>query len=427
MNSHTKYGTNRPLFAVLAVFVVLAMCYSFADRLKWGPDEPAHFIYIRSMATDFKPPPISHTGSPSDAFTSSHEGHQPPLYYALMAIPYAVLKAAGVSNDGIWRALRLLNIPLGTAWVCLVYMLAHTFFKDNRYALATTAFVALIPTAPYMAGVINNENLISPLFTWSLVPMLNFFRSGKMAPKQAIVFGLLIGLAVLAKAQGLILLPLFLIASLAVCRRERYANLLEVLRTDMLVIGTAALVSGWWFVRSWYVHGKLMPHSFYRPVLESGLADLVFLPFGGLKLIAICTRALYGYFWTPFWLVWPFMSFRIYFYLLSVITGFAIIGLAIRLRRNGSVDHRSLAFLAVAPVLTWVLWVHYILTVDSGANLQGRLFLSSAGVVGIMWVLGFDGLLKSEKAKRIGATVGLGLMLLANFAVIGCAIALYRR
>ena len=410
---------------ILLVFTVLAACYSFADRLKWGPDEPAHFIYIRSIATCFKPPPISHTGSHSDDFVSSHEGHQPPLYYALMAIPYATLKAAGVSNDGIWRALRLLNIPLGMIWICLVYKLAHAFFRDNSYALVTTAFVVLIPTAPYMAGVINNENLISPLFTWSLLPMLNFFRSGKLTPKQAIFSGLFIGLSMLTKAQGLILLPLFLIASFAVCRRNRYTNLLDVLRTDMLVIGTTAFVSGWWFVRSWFVHGTLMPHSFYRPMFEFDLVSLLFLPFGGLNLIAGCTGGLYGYFWTPFWLLWPFISFRVYFYLLSAITLPVLVGLAIRLWRNGNIDRRSLAFLTTAPILTWALLIIYILKVDSGANLQGRLFLSSAGVIGILWVLGFDGLLKSEKVKRIGTIVGLGLMLLANFAVIGCAIALY--
>jgi hypothetical protein len=81
--------------------------------------------------------------------------------------------------------------------------------------------------------------------------------------------------------------------------------------------------------------------------------------------------------------------------------------------------------LTTAPILTWALLIIYILKVDSGTNRQGRLFLSSAGVIGILWVLGFDGLLKSERAKRIGTIVGLGLMLLANFAVIGCAIALY--
>jgi hypothetical protein len=425
MEITAKYRNNRSFLVILSVFAVLAACYSFADRLKWGPDEPAHFIYIRSMATDFKPPPISHTGSHSDDFISSHEGHQPPLYYALMAIPYTALKAAGMSNDGIWRALRLLNIPLGMIWICLVYTLAHVFFRDNRYAQVTTAFVALIPTAPYMAGVINNENLISLIFTWSLVPMLNFLRSGKLTPKQAIFSGLLIGLAMLTKAQGLVLLPLFLIASFAVCRRNRYKNLLEVLRTNMLVIGTTAFVSGWWFVRSWFVYGTPMPHSFYRPMLESDLVNLVFLPFGGLNLIAACTRGLYGYFWTPFWLVWPFMSFRVYFYLLSAITVPVIVGLAIRLWRNGNIDYRSLAFLTTAPILTWALLIIYILKVDSGTNLQGRLFLSSAGVIGILWVLGFDGLLKSERAKRIGTIVGLGLMLLANFAVIGCAIALY--
>ena len=45
---------NRALAAIIVVFVVLSVCYSLATRLKYGPEEPDHFIYIRSLATDFK-------------------------------------------------------------------------------------------------------------------------------------------------------------------------------------------------------------------------------------------------------------------------------------------------------------------------------------------------------------------------------------
>lgn len=417
--------TPRALLLIMLVFVVLSMGYSFVTRLKYGPDEPAHFIYIRSLATELAPPPISHTETGTEESRSSHEGHQPPLYYALMAVPYAATDAVGLSSDAIWRVLRFLNIPLGVLWVYLAYVLARAFFGIGRRALAATAFVALIPTAPYTFGVVNNENLITVLFTWALIPMLGYFRSGKLSPKRAAGLGLLIGLASLTKAQGLVLAALFTIALLIVLRREHYTRWRADLLTGAIVLGTAALVSGWWFARCWMVEGAWMPHSLYKPVLEGSLAELVFMPVHALHLITMSTWALAGYFWTPFWLVWPYLDFRVYFIPVGLMTLLAVIGLVRALRRDSSVDRGSLAFLIAAPLLTYLSWMRYILMVDSGANLQGRLLLSSAVVVGIVWVVGFGGLFTGERARKTAETTGLALMLLANVAVMACGYALY--
>ena len=79
--------STRGLIAILAAFTALAVSYSLVTRLRWGPDEPAHFIYIRSIATRFELPPISHKAIGTENSVATHDGHQPPLYYALMAIP----------------------------------------------------------------------------------------------------------------------------------------------------------------------------------------------------------------------------------------------------------------------------------------------------------------------------------------------------
>ncbi len=416
---------NRLLIATILIFVALSAAFSFATRLKFGPDEPAHFIYVRSMAVDHVPPPISHQETRTEDSAASHEGHQPPLYYALMAVPFALLKALGLSSDAIWRVLRLLNIPIGALWVYLVYRLARDYFRPEGYGLGAAAFAALIPTASYISGVINNEMLISALFTWSLIPMLAYFRSGKMPPKAAAGLGSLIGLAILAKAQGMALVPLFLLAAVVVVRRQGYANWKDVLKTTALVLGVGAVVSGWWFVWCVLTYGTPMPHSLYNPMTENGLIDLLFSPVWGLKLVLITGAALYGYFWTPFWLVWKYLGFVPYISVLAALTLAALIGFIIRLRRNGDLDRKGLAYLIAAPVLVYVLWLRYVVEVDPGANLQGRLLLSTTGPIAIAWVLGFDGLLKPRRAKKVGAWVGLGLMLIANLAVIGCTIAFY--
>ncbi|MCJ7822531.1 MAG: hypothetical protein MUQ26_05550, partial [Armatimonadetes bacterium] len=39
------------LALILAVYLALAALQSLATRLQWGPDEPAHIVYVRSLAS----------------------------------------------------------------------------------------------------------------------------------------------------------------------------------------------------------------------------------------------------------------------------------------------------------------------------------------------------------------------------------------
>lgn len=414
------------LLAILVAFIALSLAYSFATRLKFGPDEPAHFIYIRSLAVDFSPPPISHNITPSEYSESSHEGHQPPLYYAIMAVSYAALDALGASNDTIWRILRLLDIPIGALWICLVYLLALEFSGKRDHALAATAFVALIPTSSYMAGVISNDMLIALIFTWALILILRYFKTGTITIMTSAVLGLAIGLAMLAKAQGMILVPTFLVVCFLVARGRGYENASDVARSAVITLGIAAIVSGWWFAWCRVRYGSIMPRSLSNPVIEGGLLNAVFFPMEAARATWVSTYTLCSYFWVPLWLVERFIRVRLfYFYPLCVLTVIGAIGFVLRLRRNGNIDRRSLRLLLFVAGITYLVWLRYVMVVDFMANLQGRLFLPVASVIGIAAVLGFDGLFRSPRAKKAGLIAGLALMILVNFAVIGCAIALY--
>lgn len=412
------------MLAILAIFTALSVSYSFVTRLKWAPDEPAHFIYIRSLAQEHTFPTISHDVTPTEESDSTHEGHQPPLYYTLMAVPFALLKALGAANDTIWRVLRLLQIPIGLVWIWSVFALAREYFGNDRPALATAAFVALIPMSSFMAGVINNEMLISLLFTAAMLPILRFFKAGKIATRPAVSLGILMGLAILTKAQGLVLIAMLLLVALAICRRMEYKGCVCVLRSAGISLGVMLVVGGWWYARNWLLHGTLMPQSLDVPIMASFVEALAY-PGAFLYVVWGMATTCYVYFFLPFWLVWKEAASPMpVFGVLMALTVAALAGFLLRVRRGG-VDLRSAGMLVLAPVLTWLGWVRYVLMVDKEAMIQGRLLLSVAAIIGIVWIIGFDGLLKSAKSRKIGAAVGYALMLAVNVWIITCAAWLY--
>lgn len=407
------------LLGTLAVFAALSLCYSFATPLKRGPDEPAHFIYVRSMATDFAPPPIAHVETHSENSTSSHEGHQPPLYYTLLAIPFAILKALGASNQAIWRVLRIMSVVIGVGWIYAVYLFAKEFFQREDFGVAAAAFTALLPTSAYMAGVIGNDCLVSLLFTLALIPMLSYLRSGKLSAKGAALAGVASGLAILTKAQGLVLLPAFAVASLLVWRRGGYAQWREMLHNLTIVFGAALLLDGWWFLRCWVLYGAVMPHSLYHPLLPGGMMMLAGDPLSGLALVREITAMAYGHFWIPFWLVRTRLSWGFCLNIEYALGALALTGLFLRLRKK-DLDRRLLAFLAFVVGILYAAYIRYALVVDRGAIEQGRLFLPVAGIAGIVFSAGCAEWLPRPWAKKAGVVAAVIIMILINLAIAWC-------
>ena len=416
---------SRVLVLICAAFALLALAYAFATDLKGGPDETAHFIYIRSLAVQHVLPEISQKTVNSIDSKSSHEAHQPPLYYAVMAVPYAILNGLGFSVHTIWRILRVLGIVFGVMWICSVYRLARSVLGTERSGLAVAAFVALIPTGAYMAGVLNNDTMISMWFGWALVLTVRFLKDGRLDRKLSIWLGLLIGLAILTKAQGALLVPVFLLAAVMVALYGKPGTLRASAGVVGIVMLTAAVVSGWWLARSLILYGTIQAQSLSHPLLANGFADISGHWPEFLKLSRAWCVQTYGYFWTPFWLIQPFVNGDLYMNGLLALSALPVIGLLVRMLVARDLDVRSLGLLFFAAGVLFASWFRYMLMVDFGANLQGRLFLPVASVVGIVAVAGTQLYLKDRKAKTGAAVLVYGGLAVANLLALRCVLAYY--
>lgn len=417
--------TRYALTAIVIVYAALAIGYSLATNLKGGPDETAHFIYIRSLAVQHTLPEISHVAVNSLSSTATHEAHQPPLYYLVMALPYMLLVKLGASTAVAWRILRILGISFGIAWIYSVYSIAWNVFHNERSALITTAFVALIPTSIYMAGVLSNDTMISMWFGWGIALTIGFMRDGALKRRSAIGLGIVIGAAILTKAQGFLLIPIFLLALLMAWFSLPPGKRTTLIVPALTVLLVSAAVSGFWIIRSLVVFGVLQPESLSNPVLKSGLLDawghwpeLLAV----VKMVCINT---YGYFWTPYWLVQPFVNGPVYYAAIMLFSALPVLGLTMRIIFVRDLDLRVFGLLFVSVALVVVSWLKYILTVDFGANLQGRLFLTVAPALAILFVVGIQYWLRNRKVKLAAAGVCLAGLFICNLLVIKCILAYY--
>ncbi len=275
-----------PAWFIAAAFFILAMTYSLVTPLFESPDELWHYPFVWHLARTAQLP----VQDPANPQLWQQEGSQPPLYYALAALLTAPVPADNlpqlirpnphadigrVTADGNanivvhtpaeafpWRGAalaahlaRLFSVLLATGTVLAVYAIGRALWPQNcRFALLGMAFVAFNPMFIFLAGSVNNDNLITllaALVLWRLVLLV----SGQVdaAPGQFAVLGLLTGAAALAKVSGLGLLALTGLTLLGWGIRQRSWRL--AVGYNALVGGIALLLAGWWYARNWQLYG----------------------------------------------------------------------------------------------------------------------------------------------------------------------------
>lgn len=272
----------RPLALLLVVAVVQSVAWDVAIPPFQGPDEAAHFAVVQHLAeTGNLPSPNSGGGpdskevgsalttlnlqstignltarpawSPADlnywhaverslppgAATSGNGPNaiakNPPLYYAVMAVPYRLL---------LWLPLlkrlfvmRLFNALCYFATAILTWLIAGELFGRVRWKqLLAAGAVVLEPQLAFMSAVINADNLLIALTTGFLFAALRLVRRGPTL-RRVLTATLLAAAASLTHGRGLVTLPVLLVALLATWIRFRPAAR-ETLRGGAAAVGT---------------------------------------------------------------------------------------------------------------------------------------------------------------------------------------------
>jgi hypothetical protein len=286
---------------ILGLFIFLGTLYALVTPVFEASDELWHYPMIDHLA-DGNPLPVQ-VMDPELAGPWKQEASQPPLYYYLGAaltfwidrsdlheirwlnphVDNGVLTEDGNNNlviHGVtadpWsgtqlavRIVRLFSVLLGAFTIYLTYRIAKKGFpKRPEIALGAAAVNAFIPMFVFISGAINNDNLIIPLASLSLLIMVYISSDKALSRNQEIrliaLLGLVIGLAALSKisALGLIVLAAFAIFMGRWIRMGRNADLRGLVHTLwsssgrlVIVLVIVALISGWWYLRNVELYG----------------------------------------------------------------------------------------------------------------------------------------------------------------------------
>ncbi|MDY7076452.1 MAG: glycosyltransferase family 39 protein [Chloroflexota bacterium] len=466
-NSHTP--THKLLVLLVIAYMGLGVTYGLVMPCFEASDEWSHLTLVRYFATHHALPP--HVLPQRRASTGSDmawhlEYHDPPLYYApplyyslggllvswadMDDLPYLLVpspcweegwtpEADGdprnkniyahraeetLAQSGTVQAvylLRLLSLGLGAVTVLCAYALARLLWPDRPVlALGAATFVAFNPKFISVSAGVTNDSLLNALFGLFFVYALRCMRDGAARGRWAALGGLA-GLALLTKQNGLLLLPLGLLAvawqrglALPPYGRDWKGAWRKLLGDGSAFLAAALGVGGWWYVRNAILYGDLLG-------LETHFASQVALTHFGLPEVLMMARSYWAAFgWAPILFEPPV------YVAAGLVMLLALAGIVAAIRPGGSLGRgrggapsrapamtrRGLALLALAFALNVVGLVPWGTATGVPA---GRLLFPTLPAVGVLSAWGL-----SQWGRWPVARWGLGMIVGLAFLLAAC-------
>ncbi len=304
--SHRRHRTLLAL--ILGIYLALAFGYGAVNPLFEAPDEHLHFFTAEYIAREGRLP------TSLDPGLMGQEAAQPPLYYVLASLavraaghyeawqpwrnpladpadPRGESQATPPINVNLfvhrpdeawpWRGyalaahlMRLLSTVLGLGTLLCVYGAGRTVWPATpERALLATALVAFLPQFAFVHGSITNDAAItffSSAAIWQLLRITNLERSdtangSRLKPRIAppdggrlayVLLGVTIGLAILSKAAGILLLVYGAgVLAVFVWKQGGDRRWARAAGAVALVAVPALLVGGWLLWRNWTLYG----------------------------------------------------------------------------------------------------------------------------------------------------------------------------
>lgn len=253
--------------ALAVLFFALTALLSIVQPLARTPDEAAHMQYVQFIAGQQRLPIFAPVGGGEAGYEAQH----PPLYYALMALPYAL--TAGLEEHWRWHVLRWLTALLVGGGGFLV---SRAFFlrlwpDAPRVAFLGTAVTMLMPLTILYSGYINPDGFAFLMVSIALYLALLTAREEPSLVRAALL-GLTIGAASLTKISALIaVVP----AAVAWVYLARGGNSRAWLRDAAVSLVIALAVGAWWYARNLMYYGSPFIHTAapYGSALDNAFAS----------------------------------------------------------------------------------------------------------------------------------------------------------
>jgi 4-amino-4-deoxy-L-arabinose transferase-like glycosyltransferase len=189
-----KAPRRIPELAIVAFALLLRLSLARWYDVILGYDFPTHHDYVRYLVEHHRLP----------RYDLNVATYHPPLFYGLAAL----LERLGCVTQTVGR----ISIASSCLQILLTWWGLETYLRESRLArILALAIAAVIPASVHVAGMVSNEALSDVFCTGAIVLMPQALsRRGRSAVHHGLACGACLGLALLTKVSGVMVLAAFL-------------------------------------------------------------------------------------------------------------------------------------------------------------------------------------------------------------------------
>ena len=228
MNKSVKY-----LVLIFLAFVILKVILS-SFVVTPGPYSDG-YIYLKMARSFFYNGVFDIHGVPSHQF--------PPLYPMIISVAY-LFKDMQI----IFFFIKLINAILSSLIIFPAFLLAKEFLTEKK-SLLFAVLISVLPSNFSFSQYIMAENLFYPLFLFSIYFMYKSFTTKYY--KYDILAGLFIGLSVLTRYIGIVLIPAFFLSCILYFVITKRLEL----KKRIVLVSMFAFIILFWIIRNGILFG----------------------------------------------------------------------------------------------------------------------------------------------------------------------------
>ena len=279
------------------------------------------------------------------------------------------------------RIVRVFSSLLGAVTLIGTYLFARLAIPQRKaFALWSVLFVLFNPQFLFIHAVVSNDTLVTTLST-ILLALTAYALRNPIDVRFVLISGILLALASIAKASGLLLYVPITVAILYAGYRD-HGSFRRLLNYGFVLLVTFLLISAWWYWQNWRQYGDPTGSSLIAAAtgLRGAAPDWV----SELRGLFYSYWGLFGWF--------NILAPQIFYNWTIVIVGLALIGSALGFMRRWSAwpqDDRMLALIMTVFIATYTgQWVRFNNLVQAA---QGRLWFPLICLIACGLTIGLDG------------------------------------
>ncbi|HEY8545288.1 MAG TPA: DUF2142 domain-containing protein [Acidimicrobiales bacterium] len=226
------------------------------------PRGSAHLTEEEAAPKDERPS-FEELGESPAAPSPNQIPQHPPAYYVVAGSAEAAVEVlvGDPSYDAEVWLYRLVSVALVAPLPLVIWHLSRLLSAPAAVGYAGALVPLAIPQLTHIGASVNNDNLMLLAF-WTVTPVVLRLGRGQLAPRTAVLAGVLTGLGLLTKGFALVL-PAWVGGALALAwwRADRDGRRAAV-RAGLVYGATALVAGGWWWIRNLVLYRNISPSRF---------------------------------------------------------------------------------------------------------------------------------------------------------------------